>query len=101
MAKLLQIDFPFQGPFGEAMSEALADLARSIASEPGFVWKIWTESADRGEAGGIYLFEDASSAEAYVAKHTERLKGFGIDGIRARIFDVNDALTAINRGPVN
>ena len=87
MAKLLQIDFPFQGPFGEAMSEALADLARSIASEPGFVWKIWTESADRGEAGGIYLFEDASSAEAYVAKHTERLKGFGIDGIRARIFD--------------
>lgn len=100
MAKLLQIDFPFQGPFGNEMSEALAELARSIATEPGFVWKIWTESAARGEAGGIYLFADGASAEAYLAKHTERLEGFGIDGIRARIFDVNDALTAITAGPV-
>lgn len=56
--KLLQIDFPTAGPFGTEMSEQLAALAESIAGEPGLVWKIWTESADTGEAGGIYLFED-------------------------------------------
>ena len=99
MAKLLQIDFPFSGPFGAGMSAALADLARSISTEPGFVWKIWTENADEQEAGGIYLFTDAESARAYLAKHTERLKGFGIEGINAKIFDINDDLTAINRGP--
>jgi hypothetical protein len=32
------------------------------------------------EAGGIYLFADRASAEAYLAMHTARLKGFGIPG---------------------
>ena len=41
MAKLLQIDFPFAGPFGDDMAVALRELAESIASEPGFIWKIW------------------------------------------------------------
>lgn len=101
MNTLLQIDFPFPGPFGDAMSEALADLARSISDEPGFRWKIWTENEAEGTAGGIYLFEDRASAQAYLAKHTERLNGFGITGIRARVFDVNADLTAINYGPVS
>ncbi len=100
MAKLLQIDFPFQGPFGAAMSEALADLARSINDEPGFLWKIWTEDETVGEAGGIYLFSDEASARAYLTKHSERLAGFGITGINAKVFSINEPLTTINRGPV-
>ena len=32
--------------------------------------------------------------------HTERLTRFGITGIRAEAFDVNEALTRIDRGPV-
>jgi len=31
-----------------------------------------------GEAGGIYLFSDEPAARAYIEKHTERLRGFGI-----------------------
>ena len=100
MATLVQFDFPFQGPFGAEMSAALGELARVIATEPGFLWKIWTESTARGEAGGIYLFTDTASAEAYVAKHSARLQDFGIDGIRARVFDVNEALSAITHGPL-
>lgn len=42
--KLLQVDFDFTGPFGEEMAEKLAGLAESINNEPGFIWKIWTES---------------------------------------------------------
>jgi hypothetical protein len=75
-------------------------LARSIAEEPGFLWKIWTENEATGEAGGIYAFADAGSAAAYVEKHSARLAGFGITGIRAKVFDVNPALSAITRGPV-
>ena len=42
MPVLLQFDFPFEGPFGDAMAQALDGLARSIAAEPGLLWKIWT-----------------------------------------------------------
>ena len=52
MHKLLQVDFPFNSPFGEKMSETLNELALSITEEPGFIWKIWTEKESLNEAGG-------------------------------------------------
>lgn len=100
MAKLLQIDFPFEGPFGAEMSAALADLAQSIASEPGLLWKIWTENAVTHVAGGIYLFTDQASAEAYLDMHMARLGYFGITNINAQIFAVNAELTRTTRGPL-
>ncbi|KLV04021.1 monooxygenase [Photobacterium aquae] len=98
--KLLQVDFPFNGPFGEEMAAVLTGLAESINQEPGFVWKIWTESEQNKLGGGIYLFVDQASAERYLAMHTARLQQMGIDGIRGRIFDVNPTLTTVNHGPV-
>ena len=99
MPTLLQFDFPFPGPFGPAMTEALDALARSIAEEPGLLWKIWTENATERLAGGIYLFATPEAAAAYERKHTERLAGFGITDIRARTFDVNDGLSRLTRAP--
>lgn len=100
MAKLLQIDFPFTGPFGAEMAEALKDLAVSITEEPGFIWKIWTENASEKDAGGIYLFKTEEAAEAYLEKHTARLKGLGVEKVHAKIFDVNPDLSKITNGPV-
>lgn len=98
--KLLQIDFPFNGPFGDEMAKALNDLAVSIAEEPGFLWKIWTENKGTKEAGGIYLFENEQTAKSYLDKHTARLKGLGVPEVHAKIFDVNESLSAITRGPI-
>ena len=100
MAKLLQIDFPYTGPFGNELTGLSRDLARSIAEEPGFIWKIWTENPATKEAGGIYLFSDLDSAAAYLNEHTERLKQWGIREINAKVFDINDELTGITKGPV-
>ena len=100
MTTLLQIDFPFERPFGEAMAEQLAELATSIAEEPGLIWKIWTENAEERTAGGVYLFNDETSALAYLRKHQERLKGFGVQDIRARVFAVNTPLSLTTRGPL-
>ncbi|MCK0164785.1 monooxygenase [Marinobacter sp. S6332] len=100
MAKLLQVDFPFTGPFGAEMAEALKDLAVSITEEPGFIWKIWTENASENDAGGIYLFETEETAQAYLEKHTERLKGLGVEKVHGKIFDVNMDLSKITNGPV-
>ena len=100
MSYILQVDFPFQGPWGNEMTSALRGLAESIAKEPGLIWKIWTENQAVGEAGGIYLFEDLPNAEAYLAMHTERLMSFGVPRVNGKIFEVNEALSLIDRAPV-
>jgi hypothetical protein len=63
MSYILQVDFPYTGPWGPEMTAAMDGLARSIANEPGLVWKIWTENQEANEAGGIYCFNDAQSAK--------------------------------------
>lgn len=98
--KLVQFDFSFSGPFGPEMTDAFQELAESIRDEPGLIWKIWTENEATSEGGGIYLFADEASAQAYIAKHSARLEGFGIQGINAKMFDVNGPLSAITKGPV-
>lgn len=100
MAYLLQVDFKMDGPFGDEMAQAFADLAKSITEEEGFLWKIWTEDAEAKEAGGIYLFETKESAEKYIDMHTKRLASFGINQVNAKIFAVNEKLTEITKGPV-
>ncbi|WP_300303674.1 monooxygenase, partial [Ferrovibrio sp.] len=97
---LLQIDFPFAGPWGDDLALALRDLAEAIAATPGLLWKIWTENPETGRAGGIYLFTGKADAEVYLDLHSKRLAGFGIDGIAARLFGVNEALGRINRAPL-
>lgn len=98
--KLLQVDFEYHGPMGKEMSNALVQLAQSINREPGFLWKIWTENKTEKRAGGIYLFEDESSAQNYLKMHSIRLKDMGIVKVRGVIFDINQPLTAINQAPI-
>lgn len=101
MVYLLQVDFTMDGPFGDEMSEGFKDLAHSINDEEGIMWKIWTEDAVTKEAGGVYLFETKESAEKYLAMHSARLISFGITNIRGKIFEVNEALSSINNGPIH
>lgn len=100
MKILLQIDFPYEGPFGVEMAEAFGSLAESIAQESGLIWKMWTENNETNEAGGIYLFEDKSSAESYLKMHTARLESFGVRNIRAKLFMNNEQLSKITRAPL-
>jgi hypothetical protein len=111
MAVVLQVDFPYAGPWGEAMHAQMADLAVSIAGEPGLIWKIWTEQPDSNQAGGIYLFQDQASAQAYLFQdqasaqayldmHRARLAGFGVPQVNAKLFQVNRPLSLIDRAPL-
>lgn len=100
MSYILQVDFPYSGPWGDEMTQAMEGLALSIASEPSLIWKIWTANEARQEAGGIYLFSDSDSAKAYLEMHTERLKSFGIAPVNGKIFAVNEALSIIDRAPL-
>jgi len=100
MAHLLVFEFPSQGPFGADAVAAFGDLARDIAGEDGLVFKVWTEDAETGIAGGAYLFETKEDADRYLAFHTQRLQGYGVTDIDARSYGVNDGLSAITGIPL-
>lgn len=100
MSVLLQVDFKMDGPFGSEMTAQFTELAESINKEHGFQWKIWTEDARSKEAGGIYIFDTRENAEAYLDMHSKRLKSLGIDEVNSKIFDINDELTKITKGPI-
>jgi hypothetical protein len=91
----LLFHFPFPGPWGEELSETLEALARDIASETGLVWKIWLERPETGDAGGIYLFDDAAAAERYRKMHESRLAAAGLAEVTAASFSVNTSLSLV------
>lgn len=97
--KILQVDFPSPGPFGAEMTEMMQGLAESIAKEPGLIWKLWTENAQTGEAGGIYCFENLETLSAYKEMHAARLENMGVRNLRFKIFDANVALSKIDHFP--
>lgn len=100
---ILQMDFatpppPYPEP-GEARDALLRPLAHSIATEtPGLVWKIWTEDAAAGRAGGLYAFTSREEAEAYQSLHAARVRARGASEIQSRIWNINAGLSAITRG---
>ena len=96
MTQLLVFEFPSTGPFGAEAETAYAALADDIAGQEGLIWKVWTEDPQRGVAGGVYLFADEASAQAYVEKHTARLAGFGITDITATSYQVNEGLSRVD-----
>jgi len=100
MSYILQVHFPWPGPWGDEMTAAMEGLALSIAQEPGLIWKIWTGSEETQEAGGIYLFRDKLSAESYIKMHTQRLKAFGLTEMTHKIFSVNEALSRLDNAPL-
>jgi len=44
------------------------EAARMLASVKGLIWKIWVSQEEEFEMGGVYLFANRETAEAYL-KH--------------------------------
>lgn len=97
MKYLLQVDFPYNGPFGSEFFDAMKELAEDIATENGLVYKLWTENEEMQEAGGIYVFDNLEDANRYLDKHSQRLTSFGFKDIKSKVFVINEALSAITK----
>lgn len=100
-ARILQINFTFNVS-REAYEATVSPMADAFAAVPGCQWKIWLMNEANREAGGIYLFEDDASLQAYlvsplVAQVTSHpaLSGFSV-----KQFDVMEAVTKVTHGPV-
>ncbi len=99
--RILQINFKFSVS-GAEYKQAVSPLANDIAAVAGLRWKIWIINEAESEAGGIFLFDDEASVQAYlegpvaaqVTSHPA-LSDFSV-----KQFDVMEDETAITRGPV-
>ncbi len=101
LKKILQINFKFKMPRSD-VEKAFLQGAPPIATVKGLLWKVWLMNEAEKSAGGIYLFDDEASVQAY-------LKGEIIAGIKSspafsdfevRVFDILPEPTKITRGPI-
>lgn len=65
MKTIVQINFRYHVPTPIYL-EMSHQVARATSEADGLLWKIWLLTEAEQKAGGIYLFEDAAKAEAYV-----------------------------------
>lgn len=96
--KIVEINYKLEGSRAAYVEENLP-YAQPIADVPGLRWKVWTISEERGEAGGVYLFEDAASMRAFLdGEIITEMKGD--PSLSIKTFDVIEELTATTRGPI-
>lgn len=99
--KILQLNFRFNVPRTE-YEQAVSPLAGDFAQVPGLQWKIWLMNETDSEAGGIYLFEDEPSLQAYLeGPLAGAVKAHpALSDMSAKVFDSIEELTEITRGPI-
>jgi hypothetical protein len=76
--------------------------AEAFLQVPGLLWKIWLDGEDEKLAGGIYLFADRASAEAYAAgPNIARMRtNPELSEISVRVFEVRQRMSEITHAPV-
>jgi len=85
-----------------AYEQVAAPLAQTIADVVGLRWKIWLLNPAQCAAGGVYLFDDAASADAYLsgAVVAELRRHPALSAWTVQQFAVIEAVTAITHGPI-
>ena len=48
-----------------------------------------------------FIIETRESAEKYKDMHTNRMAGFGINYASMKVFEINEKMTQITKGPKN
>jgi hypothetical protein len=72
--QIVQINFNFSGTATD-YAQAYLPYAEPIGQIAGLKWKVWLMNAETHEAGGIYLFVDRVSGQAFVESPV-------VDGLR-------------------
>ncbi len=99
--QLLQINFKFNVTKDEYVATANS-LAGEFAKLEGLRWKVWILNEAENEAGGIYLFNDKASLDAYLnGPLAAQVKNHpALEEMSVKPFDVMPDVTAITRGPI-
>lgn len=99
--KILQINFKFKVS-GAEYEQAVSLLANEFAAVAGLRWKIWIVNETEREAGGIFLFNDETSVNAFLkgplaAQVTSHP---ALSDFIVKQFNILEEATVITRGPI-
>ena len=78
------------------------EAATIIASVEGLIWKIWVLQEEEFEMGGMYLFANRETAEAYLNHPAIQAvcSNPAVVSIQSELWDVESSLSALTRGPL-
>ena len=78
------------------------EAATTIASAEGLLWKIWVLKQEESEIGGIYLFANRKTAEAYLNHPVIQavLSNPAVVSTQSQFWDVESSLSALTRAPL-
>jgi len=99
--KIVQINFKITSSVKD-YATMVAPLADPIAKTPGLEWKVWLFNEQNHEAGGVYMFRDEASVNAYLGGEivAGMKKVSTIKDISAKVFDIDENLSHKTRGPI-
>ena len=98
---VLQLRFKLRVPPDVLLTQS-REAATIIASLEGLIWKIWVLQEEEFEMGGIYLFANRQTAEAYLNHpviQTVRSHP-AVVSTESNLFDVESSLSALTRAPL-
>ena len=98
---ILQLRFKLRVP-PEVVLAHSREAATQIASVEGLIWKIWALRQEESEIGGIYLFANRETAEAYLNHPLIQAmrSNPGVVSTGSQFWDVESSLSALTRAPL-
>jgi len=78
------------------------EAAKVIASIEGLIWKIWVLQKEEFELGGLYLFANRKTAEAYLNHPVIQAvcSNPAVVSSQSQLWDVESSLSALTRAPL-
>jgi hypothetical protein len=98
---LLHLRFKLRVPPDVLLAKS-REAATIIASVEGLIWKIWILRKEEFEMGGMYLFANRETAEAYLNHAVSQAvrSNPAVVSSQAQLRDVESSLSALTRGPL-
>jgi hypothetical protein len=98
---ILHLRFKLRVPPDVLLAQS-REAATIIASAEGLIWKIWVSKIEEFEIGGIYLFANRKTAEAYLNHPVVQAlrSNPAVASSQSQLWDVESALSALTRAPL-
>jgi hypothetical protein len=78
------------------------EVARIIASIEGLIWKLWVLQEEEFEVGGVYLFANRESAEAYLNHPVVQVvcSNPAVISSHSQLWEIESSLSTLTRAPL-
>ena len=98
---VLHLSFKLRVPPDLLLAES-REAASFIATVEGLIWKIWVSQEDAFELGGMYLFANRETAEAYLKHPIVQALSLNPDVVstHSELWDIETSLSALTRAPL-